>query len=97
MTAPSTAVRAGEVPGPIRITHPFHPQFGQEIDVVVRRPNWGEDRVFYRDPQGHVASLPARWTSVVAEDPLVVLGAARSRFRVADLIDLVALVERLRS
>lgn len=83
--------------GPIRITHPFHPQFGQEIDVVVRRPNWGEDRVFYRDRQGHVASLPARWTSVVAEDPLVVLGAGRSRFRVADLIDLVALVGRLRS
>jgi hypothetical protein len=85
------------VTGAIRITHPFHPQFGQEIDVVVRRPHWGEDRMFYHDRQGHLASLPARWTSIVAEDPLVVLGAGRSRFRVADLIDLVALVGRLRS
>jgi hypothetical protein len=85
------------VTGAIRITPPFHPQFGQEIDVIVRRPNWGEDRMFYHDRQGHLLSLPARWTSVVAEDPLVVLGAGRSRFRVADLINLVALVGRLRS
>ena len=53
--------------------------------------------MFYHDRQGHLLSLPARWTSVVAEDPLVVLGAGRSRFRVADLINLVALVGRLRS
>ena len=71
MTAQATAVRAGKMTGAIRITDPFHPQFGQEIDVVVRRPNWGEDRIFYHDRQGHLASLPARWTSVVAEDPLV--------------------------
>ena len=36
----------------------------------------------------------ARWTSVVPEDPIVVVAAGRSRFRVDDLIDLVALVRR---
>jgi hypothetical protein len=36
--------------------------------------------------------MPARWTSVEAEDPFVVVAAGRSRFRAADLIDLAALV-----
>jgi len=81
---------------PIRITHPFHPLFGREIDVVERRRQWGEDRIFYRDPDGYLLSLPSRWTSVEAEDPFVVVAAGRSRFRAADLIDLAALVLKLR-
>jgi hypothetical protein len=80
------------VTAPVRVTHPFHPLVGQEIDFVERRHNWGEDRVFYRDRQGCMASLPARWTSVEAEDPFVVVAAGRSRFRVVDLIDLAALL-----
>ena len=83
--------------GAVRITHPFHPRFGQEIDFVVHRHNWGEDRVYFREGDGHLASLPARWTSVVPDDPFVLAAAGRSRFRVDDLIDLAALVRRLRS
>lgn len=82
---------------PVRVTHPFHPLCGQEIDFVERRHNWGEDRVFYRDHHGHLASVPARWTSVEAEDAFVVMAAGRSRFRVVDLIDLVALLVKARS
>ena len=80
---------------PVRITHPFHPLCGREIDVVQRRCQWGEDRIFYRDPDGYLLSMPARWTSVEAEDPFVVVAAGRSRFRTADLIDLAALVRKL--
>ena len=83
--------------GPVRITHPFHPLYGQEIDFVVNRHNWGEDRVFYRDRHGHLASLPARWTGVVAEDPFVAMAAGRSHFRVEDLVELAAIVRRLQS
>ena len=81
----------------MRITHPFHPLVGREIDVVERRCNWGEDRIFYRDPDGYLLSLPARWTSVEAEDPFVVVAAGRSRFRAVDLIDLAAVVLKLRA
>ena len=56
--------------------------------------NWGEDRVFYRDRAGHLTSLPARWTSVVPEDPFVVVAAGRARLRVDDLRELAALVRR---
>jgi hypothetical protein len=52
------------VTGPVRITHPFHPRFGQEIDFVFHRHNWGENRVYFREESGHLASLPARWTNV---------------------------------
>ena len=82
---------------PVQVTHPFHPLFGQALDVVVHRHNWGEDRVYYRDGRGHLTSVPAAWTSVVPEDAFVVVAAGRSRFRVQDLADLAALVVRLRS
>ena len=82
---------------PVRVTHPFHPLFGQELDVVVHRHNWGEDRVYFHDGRGHLTSLPAGWTSVVPENAFVAVAAGRSRFRVQDLVDLAALVLRLRS
>ena len=80
----------------VRITHPFHPRLGEELEFVERRHNWGEDRVYYRDQRGHLASLPARWTSVEAEDPWLAASAGRSSFRPADLSELAALVARLR-
>lgn len=83
--------------GPVRITHPFHPLFGQELDFVVRRHEWGENRVFYRDRLGHLTSLPARWTSLVLEDSFVVVSAGRSRLHVQDMVELAVLVGRLRS
>ncbi len=83
--------------GSVRVTHPFHPLFGRELDVIVHRHNWGEDRVYYHDGRGHLTSLPAGWTSLAPEDAFVALAAGRSRFRVQDLIDLAAVVRRLRS
>jgi hypothetical protein len=85
------------VTAPVRITHPFHPQCGRQIAVVERRRNWGEDRVFYRDRHGHLASLPARWTNVEAEDPFVIVAAGRSRLRAEDLVALAALIQEFRS
>src|SRR5439155_5559561 len=42
------------------------------------------DRIFYCDRQGYLISVPTRWTSVEAEDPIVVVSAGRSMFRVTD-------------
>ena len=81
----------------MRITHPFHPLFGQEIDCVERRIHWGDDLVFYRDRLGYVAALPTRWTSVEAEDPFLVASAGRSRFRVTDLIALTSLITEIQT
>jgi hypothetical protein len=78
------------------VTHPFHPLSGREFEFVERRRGWGGDRVFFYGPDGELAWMPAEWTDVVADDPFVVVAAGRAPFRAADLLELAALVERLR-
>ena len=77
-----------------RITHPFHPLFGHEFDLVNVTHCWGDDRVFYVDENDQVRALPARWTSLLADDPFAVISAGRSALRVADLLELVELIAR---
>ena len=60
------------------------------------RHNWGEDRVYYRDEQGQLASVPASWTDVIPPDPVVAVSAGRSPFRLQDLLELARLVELLK-
>lgn len=77
------------------MTHPFHPWVGREHVFVAERSTWGEDRVFFIDEDGTQRSLPSRWTDVAALDPFVVVAAGRSAFRVADLLDVAALLDGL--
>lgn len=74
------------------MTHPFHPLLGREFVLIEYRHFWGEDRVVYVGDTGAASSFPARWTSAVAEDPVVVLSAGRSHFRATDLVELAKLV-----
>jgi hypothetical protein len=78
-----------------RVTHPFHPLFGQKFELVESRTNWGESRVYFCDSQGHVRSISTSYTDVVV-DPFVEIAAGRSYFRFDDLVQLVALLEQLR-
>jgi hypothetical protein len=79
----------------VRITHPFHPLFGEEFEFVYTRLNWGEERVNYFDRNGSIASIPARWTSVIEPDPFVVASGGRSYFCLNDLLELSRLVRKL--
>jgi hypothetical protein len=76
-----------------RVTHPFHPLFDQEYELVTIRHNWGEDRVYYYDEQKQLKSFLLSWTSAQPLDPFVVLAAGRSPFRINDLLELVALLQ----
>jgi len=62
---------------------------------VTVRHSWGEDRVYYYNAQGVLVCMPASWTDVVAPDPVVVLSAGRSPFRLEDLLELTRLVAAL--
>ena len=64
---------------------------------MIYRHNWGEDRVYFQDEAGRLASLPAHWTSAVGEDPFRVIAAGRSHFRLEDLREMVRLMEGLHS
>jgi hypothetical protein len=78
----------------VRVTHPFHPWAGRELEFVKRRNNWRADRVYVRDDTDALVSLPAEWTDVVPEDPFVVMARGRAAF---DLEGLVALAELVAS
>jgi len=80
-----------------RVTHPFHPQSGQEYELVGFGHTWGEHRVFFREAgQTRVRSLPATWTDVSGPDPFLVLSAGRSHFRPEDLLQLALLLTKLK-
>ena len=79
----------------VRITHPFHPRFGEELELLDRQQMWGDDRV-YLQVGGNAVMVPAGWTSLVGPDPIVVIGAGRARLRVDDLVELASLLRRLR-
>jgi hypothetical protein len=78
------------------VTHPFHPLAGREFDLVVRKNNWAEDRVFFFNDDGQLVSIPAGFTDVDPPDPFVAVSAGRSAFRVEDLLELATQVEGLR-
>ena len=75
------------------MTHPFHPLRGREFGLVTYRQNWGEDRVFYRQEDGVLTSIPAGWTSLYEPHPFNVISQGRSVFRFRELLELVRLIE----
>ncbi|MFA5506920.1 MAG: DUF5372 family protein [Vulcanimicrobiota bacterium] len=78
----------------MRITHPFHPRFGELLDVVGRRKHLGAEAFLYRDGE-RLALMPAAWTDSVEPEPLVLIADGRSCFRVDDLLRLSELVRAL--
>ena len=78
------------------MTHPFHPLAGREFDLVVRKNNWAEDRVFFFDDDGQLTSITAGFTDVDPPDPFVAVAAGRSALRVEDLLALADLLDGLR-
>lgn len=79
----------------VRVTHPFHPWAGRELEFVKRRNNWRADRVYVREETGALVSLPAEWTDLVPEDPFVVVAAGRVPFHLDGLLALSELVASL--
>ncbi len=77
------------------VTHPFHPLFGQEFELVEYRNNWGKDRVYFFNTKGELQSIPAGCTNAAGVDPFVEISAGRSLFRTKDLMELAELLERL--
>jgi hypothetical protein len=92
----STTPDASGVSRRFRITHPFHPWSGQEFELVTYLQTWGEHRVYFHKEGEHLVSVPASWTDIIAEDPVVQLATGRALFRALDLIELAQLLKGLR-
>jgi hypothetical protein len=71
------------------VSHPFHPLYQQEYELIDRHHNWGEDRVNYLDARGDLKSIPTRYTNIYAQDPFVSIAQDRAYFRTEDLLALI--------
>jgi hypothetical protein len=80
----------------VRITHPFHPLFGQEFERVSERSNRHGDRVWYEQDDGSVASIAKAWTDLAAQDPFTVLAEGRVHLHLDSLLQLADLVAAMR-
>ena len=79
----------------VRITHPFHPLSGKQFACVGERQNRSGRRLLLQVDDATVRSVPPQWTDLVAPDPEIIMGEHRALFRMADLLELVRLVDQL--
>jgi Family of unknown function (DUF5372) len=93
---PSNAPHCSGEKRTFRVTHPYHPLFGQQFELIASRRNWGEDRVWFRDRESRVHTLPTSWTDVGEVERFVAVAAGRSLFSVAELIELARQIEGLK-
>ena len=75
------------------ITHPYHPLYGNKIQIVTLKQTWGEDRVFYRKEDNRITSIPVCWTSIYEPHPFNVISEGRSVFRFQELLELARLID----
>jgi hypothetical protein len=54
--------------------------------LLSQRVAWGEERVFFPDPQTYeIRSLPLAWTSLAPPDPFLVVADGSTVLRLQDL------------
>jgi hypothetical protein len=80
-----------------RVTHPFHPRHGEELEYFEYRHDWCGQRVYFDDGRGCLTSMPAEWTSVVAADACQLISEGRARFRLDDLLRLLEVIAGARA
>ena len=78
-----------------KVTHPFHPLYGKEYSLITIRHLWGAYRVYYHDNEEQLRSMPINWTNIPKTDPYVHISNGRVPFRITDLLELRALIDRL--
>lgn len=81
----------------VRITHPFHPLFGEEFELLDYRGSFGQERVECMDARDRLITVPLVWTDACGVDPFVAISAGRSFLRAEDLLRLADMLEGLRS
>jgi Family of unknown function (DUF5372) len=87
----SNASRESGAHRSFRVTHPFHPLFDREFELIEHRKNWGKDRVYFHDSEGHLQSILANCTDAGGTDVFVEISAGRCFFRYDDLLKLADL------
>jgi hypothetical protein len=72
----------------VRVTHPFHPLYGQSLPLLYRGHTGEERWVVLQRLDGSVLRLPTEWTDLRTPDGYGDVARGRSRFRLPDLVRL---------
>ena len=65
--------------------------------MLVRKKNWGEDRISYYDEKGNYRCIPATWTDLIAPDSFERSSNHKAYFRIFDLIELKNIIVKLKN
>ena len=79
-----------------KVTHPFHPLYRQEFELIGYRRSFGGAFVDYRKKGDEIGSIALEWTDAEEADPFKELSAGRAYFRVAELVRLEVLIAGLK-
>ena len=79
-----------------RVTHPFHPLYGQEYEIIECKQIQARDRVFFNQKDGSKGSLPLAWCDLRPPDPYLDIEGKHSPFRVEDLLKLSDIIKEVR-
>ena len=79
-----------------RITHPFHPLFEREFELVCIQSIFGRRRVYFHQDGERLWTVPLAWTDLAPPDCFREMAQGRSLFRPDDLLRLASLIEGLR-
>ena len=90
-----TAPAVPAVQEQLRITHPFHPLYEQEFELIGHRKSAGGAYVDFHNGDHKSRSIPLEWTNAAESCPFRELARGRSHFRVAELLRLALLAEGL--
>ena len=68
---------------------------GREFEVVSYHHSGSEKRAFFHDESGDLQSIPIAWTDMIPPDPFLLLPNGKSLFRVAELLSLCRMLDKI--
>ncbi|NOQ54998.1 MAG: hypothetical protein GQ558_10400 [Thermoplasmata archaeon] len=80
----------------VRVTHPFHPLYGEEFEFNEYRRGWRGEKIWFLREDGSTCSMPLAWCDLQPPDPYLVVGEGRAAFRIEDLLRLTELLAEVR-
>ena len=75
------------------VTHPFHPLYQRQFELLSYRKSWGREYIDFRHENGEPGAIPLAWTDADQTDPFLTVAQGRAVFRVAELLQLVELID----
>jgi hypothetical protein len=75
------------------ITHPFHPLYQRQFELLSYRKSWGRQFIDFQYDNGETGAIPLAWTDADQADLFLTIAQGRSVYRVVELLRLVELID----